>query len=85
MITVVNNRSGVESEMSQAQFDKIKDTPQWKGVFSVKDIPVSQEPPEVTKLKEEQAAAQEPEQAEEKTTTTKTTKRAGSQQNETTK
>lgn len=56
MITVVNNRSGVESEMSQAHWDNIKDTPQWKGVFRVKDTPVVKEPKEVTELKTKKGA-----------------------------
>lgn len=51
MITVQNNRSGVVSEMSQAHFDSIKDTPQWKGVFSVVEGKEVAEPEEVTAMK----------------------------------
>lgn len=49
MIQVKNARNGVISEMEESHWNKIKDDPQWKGVF--KPV-VTTEPPEVTKLRE---------------------------------
>lgn len=43
-----NKKTGVTSPMPEAQWNKVKDDPQWRGVFSVKVAP---EPPEVTEIK----------------------------------
>lgn len=57
MIQVKNVRNGVISEMEESHWNKIKDDPQWKGVF--KPV-VSPEPPEVTKLRETKKSSAKP-------------------------
>lgn len=51
-----NSRNGVEQDMPEAQWNKIKDTKLWRGVFSVSEQPEKPaEPKEVKELKERKA------------------------------
>lgn len=52
-VKIRNRRNGSESMMSVEQWEKIKNSPQWQGVFVLVNIP---EPKEVTELKEAKAA-----------------------------
>lgn len=48
-IQIKNVRTGVISQMEESQWNKIKDTKQWRGVFKPVAAP---EPPEVSELRE---------------------------------
>lgn len=56
ILQVRNRKTGVISPMKQSQWNKIKDTPQWKGVFSVSETPEPKEVKELRKRKESAAA-----------------------------
>jgi hypothetical protein len=47
-VIAVNVKTGAVSAMPLEVWEKIKDTPGWKGVFYLKEVAV---PPEVTKLR----------------------------------
>ena len=53
-IQIRNVRTGVVSSMDESQWDKIKDSKEWRGVF--KPV-VSPEPPEVSELREKRESS----------------------------
>lgn len=48
-VIAVNKKTGAESPMTVEHWNSIKDNPNWKGVFYIKDVPV---PPEVIRLRQ---------------------------------
>lgn len=59
---IKNKKTGVESNVTEKEWEKLKSDPLWTGVF----VPVISEPKEVQKLKESKATVDKP-----TTTTTK--------------
>ncbi len=53
-VTIRNISTKVVSEIPADLWDKVKNTPMWRGVFEV--VKVIKEPPEVTALKARKAA-----------------------------
>lgn len=54
-ISIQNRKTGVKSNIPESDWNKIKDSPQWKGVFRALEKP---EPPEVKDIRKRKNEAE---------------------------